>query len=96
MISQVRGCSFLTECCQAVKLELVVLDWKITHAGVLQETKLGPILFVIMINDIALKSPLRSNHWKFVNDDTISKTIDTGKRSLIQCDLDKNSSWSTE
>ncbi len=89
-------CSFLTERCQAVKLESVVSDWKITHASVPQGTKLGPILFVIMINDLALKSPLRSNHWKFVDDVTISETIDTGERSLIQCDLDKISSWSTE
>ena len=89
-------CNFLTERCQVVKLESVVSDWKITHAGVPQGTKLGTILFVIMINDLALKSPLRSNHWKFVDDVTMSEIVDTGQRSLIQCDLDKISSWAKE
>ena len=45
-----------------------------------------PILFVIMIN-LALKSPLKSNHWKFFDDVTISETICTGERSSIQWSL---------
>ena len=41
-----------------------------------------------MIN-LALKSPLKSNHWKFFDDVTISETICTGERSSIQWSLIK-------
>lgn len=89
-------CSFLTSRRQAVKLESAVSDWEITYAGVPQGTKLGPILFVIMINDLALKSPLKANHWKYVDDITISEVVHANTTSNLQSDLDTISSWSNE
>ena len=46
-----------------------------------------------MINDLATRSPLLSNHWKYVDDITISEVICSGETSLIQNDLDYISQW---
>ncbi|PFX13030.1 Tetratricopeptide repeat protein 28 [Stylophora pistillata] len=58
-------------------------------------TKLGPILFLLMINDLAIETPLLSSHWKYVDDLTISEAIPSGGTSSLQKDLDAIAQWSS-
>ena len=48
-----------------------------------------------MINDLALKSPLKANHWKYVDDMSLSEVINIDTPSRLQSDLDQISNWST-
>lgn len=44
-----------------------------------------------MINDLAVKSPLIANHWKFVDDVTLSEVVNTESTSVLQTDLENRS-----
>ena len=64
----------------------------LNYAGVPQGTKLGPILFVIMINDLKLGPP-RCSYWKYVDDITISEFAAARGVSILQSELDNISTW---
>ena len=62
----------LTHTKQRVKLRQdCYSEWDLVPAGVLHETKLGPWLFVIMVNDLDIPN---SEIWRYV-DDTISSLL---------------------
>ena len=53
---------------------------------------MGPILFVIMINDLKLASP-RCSYWKYVDDITISEFAAARGVSILQSELDNIGTW---
>ena len=68
-------------------------EWGHVPSGVPQGTKLGPWLFVILINDLEINSTL---FWKFVDDTTVSEVIPKGGTSNAQFKANRIVEWSRE
>ena len=83
-------CDFLSNRRQRVKLGESISEWAQVNAGVAQGTKLGPILFLVMVNDL---KTLQSDRWKYVDDLTISDVIPKHSQSNMQHELDYISNW---
>ncbi len=61
---------FLFQRRQRTKIGTVLSPWSHIHGGVPQGTKLGPLLFVVMINDLLVKC----EGFKYVDDTTLKHT----------------------
>ena len=87
--------SFLSGRSQRVKLERDCFsEWGAVPAGVPQGTKLGPWLFLIMINDLSISGD-PFDMWKYVDDTTVSELIAKNKDlSDAQSAVDQVSEWS--
>ena len=78
---------FLTDRKRRVKLAHdCYSDWGSVRAGVPQGTKLGPWLFLVMINDINVNGV---NLWKYVDDTSMAETVHKGQPSGIQVAVDE-------
>jgi hypothetical protein len=79
---------FLTGRKQRIKLnQNSYSDWADISAGVPQGTKLGPWLFIIMINDLKIND---SNICKFVDDTTLDEIVGKNEESKVQTLIDNH------
>ena len=86
--------NFLSDRRQRVKIAGSISDWLPINAGVPQGTKLGPILFLVMINNLSISDP-KSCIWKYVDDVSLSEGLVRNSISTIQTNLNTVASWSS-
>ena len=82
--------SFLCQRRQRVKINQITSDWRNVNGGVPQGTKLGPLLFIIMITDLSSNLPVV----KYVDDTTIFEICPYGQNGTIQNALNELANWS--
>ena len=77
-------CSFLTTRTQNTKLNGHISATRTITCGVPQGAKLGPILFLMLVNDAAIDCCRR---WKYVDDLSLGEIIKYGDQSQMQSHL---------
>ena len=83
---------WLTDRRQRVVVDGEVSNWKSVLSGVPQGSVLGPILFLIYIND--LDDSITSNVLKFADDTKLFRKVNTdGDKQHLQNDLDRLVKW---
>ena len=84
---------WLTDRKQMVVVDGEVFSWKSVLSGVPQISVLGPILFLVYIND--LEEGVTGKILKFADDTKLfTKTKEIGNKQKLQDDIDKLVKWS--
>ena len=84
--------NFLTGRQQRTRVGQFFSEWKFLNAGVPQGTKLGPLLFLIMINDLAVVDETV----KFVDDTSLWEIISNNSPSQLPANIISCSEWSSD
>jgi hypothetical protein len=82
--------SFMSERKQRVKIGNVTTEWKQTNGGMPQGTWLGPVVFLILINDLQSAIPIH----KFVDDTTLTAIIGQDQMDRMPTAFADLLSWS--
>ncbi|CAB3982749.1 Hypothetical predicted protein [Paramuricea clavata] len=88
-------CSFLSDRRQAVKLNSLIWTGNFAVLAFHRGQNFDR-LFAITINNLAVKFPLIADHWKFVDDVTLSEVVKTESISVLQTNLDTISAWAKD
>ena len=84
--------SFLTKRMQQVRVGKNFSTWRSVNGGVPQGTKLGPVLFILMINDLQTSCQTL----KYVDDTTIVQIGHDVRSNTLQAAADQAANWSRQ
>ena len=84
--------AFLCDRKQRVKLGDTTSEWSFINGGVPQGTKLGPLLFIIMLTDLQPVLPVV----KYVDDTTVYDVLKLGQNGLLQESLNELIKWTSD
>ena len=83
-------CSFLSNRYQSVKIGDIVSEWASLNGGLTQGSWLGPLIFIIFINDLHSDELLH----KYIDDLTMSEIFNKDERSKMNNVLSEINQWS--